>query len=426
MSKVFSKVSILKFKPALSFYYIFVQMQNFMNKLSERVERLGYSQTFVMSNKAREMKASGIDVISLTLGEPDFDVPDNIKQAAFDAINQNYSHYSPVPGFLELREAISHKLKRDNHLEYKPSQICVSNGAKQAILNVLAALLNDGDEVILPNPYWVSYDEMVKMMGGTSVMLPTSYVTDFKITAEQLEEAITDKTKAVLFSSPCNPSGGYYTYDELKSLARVIAKYPHVTVISDEIYEYINYETKTTSIAQFPEVYEQTAVINGMSKAFAMTGWRIGYSACPEWLAKACEKIQGQMTSGANTVAQRASIVALKTDPSEYKYMIDAFRKRRDLVYDLITEIPGFKVVLPKAAFYFFPDISYYIGKTLDGTEIKDADDFAMFILENAHVGCVGGVSFGSPECIRFSYAASEEDLREAMGRIKKLLAKFS
>jgi aspartate aminotransferase len=397
-----------------------------MNKLSDRVNRLGYSQTFVMSNKAREMKAAGIDVISLTLGEPDFDVPDNIKQAAFDAINQNYSHYSPVPGFLELREAICDKLKRDNQLEYKPAQICVSNGAKQAILNVLAALLNDGDEVILPNPYWVSYDEMVKMMGGTSVMLPTSYVTDFKITADQLEEAITEKTKAVLFSSPCNPSGGYYTYDELKSLARVIAKYPHVTVISDEIYEYINYETKTTSIAQFPEVYEQTAVINGMSKAFAMTGWRIGYSACPEWLAKACEKIQGQMTSGANTMAQRASITALKTDPSEYRYMIDAFKKRRDLMYDLIKEIPGFKVVLPKAAFYFFPDISYYIGKTLDGVTIKDADDFAMFLLEKAHVGCVGGVSFGSAECIRFSYAASEEDLREAMGRIKKLLTKFN
>jgi aspartate aminotransferase len=397
-----------------------------MEKLSDRVKRLGYSQTFVMSNKAREMKASGIDVISLTLGEPDFDVPDNIKQAAFDAINQNYSHYSPVPGFLELREAIVHKLKRDNELEYKPSQICVSNGAKQSILNVLAALLNDGDEVILPNPYWVSYDEMVKMMGGTSVMLPTSYVTDFKITAEQLEEAITEKTKAVLFSSPCNPSGGYYTYDELKSIARVIAKYPHVTVISDEIYEYINYETKTTSIAQFPEVYEQTAVINGMSKAFAMTGWRIGYSACPEWLAKACEKIQGQMTSGANTVAQRASITALKTDPSEYQYMIDAFRKRRDLVYDLIKQIPGFKVVLPKAAFYFFPDISFYIGKTLNGTEIKDSDDFAMFLLENAYVGCVGGVSFGSPECIRFSYAASEEDLIEAMKRIKNTLEQFS
>jgi len=397
-----------------------------MNKLSERVNRLGYSQTFVMSNKAREMKASGIDVISLTLGEPDFDVPDDIKQAAFDAINENYSHYSPVPGFLELREAISAKLKRDNNLEYKPSQICVSNGAKQSIINVLAALLNDGDEVLLPAPYWVSYDEMVKMMGGVSVVLPTSYVTDFKVTAEQLEEAITDKTKAILFSSPCNPSGGYYTYDELKSIAKVVAKYPHVTIISDEIYEYINYETKTTSIAQFPEVFEQTAVINGMSKAFAMTGWRIGYSACPEWLAKGCEKIQGQMTSGANTVAQRASITALKNDPSKYKYMIDAFKERRDLVFDLIKEIPGFKVLLPKAAFYLFPDVSHYIGKTLDGTEIKNSDDFAMFLLENAHVGCVGGVSFGSPECIRFSYAASEAELREAMRRIKVLLEKFN
>ncbi|WP_100074036.1 pyridoxal phosphate-dependent aminotransferase [Chryseobacterium camelliae] len=397
-----------------------------MNKLSDRVNRLGYSQTFVMSNRAREMKASGVDVISLTLGEPDFDVPDPIKQAAFDAINENYSHYSPVPGFLELREAISEKLKRDNKLDYKPSQICVSNGAKQAILNVLAALINDGDEVLLPAPYWVSYDEMVKMMGGTSTLLPTSYVTDFKITAEQLENAITDKTKVILFSSPCNPSGGYYTYDELWSLARVIAKYPQVTVISDEIYEFINYETKTTSIAQFPEVYEQTAVINGMSKAFAMTGWRIGYSACPEWLAKACEKIQGQMTSGANTVAQRASITALKADPSEYRYMIDAFKSRRDLVYGLMKEIPGFKVLLPKAAFYFFPDISHYIGKTLNGVEIKDSDDFAMFILEHAHVGCVGGVSFGSPECIRFSYAASEEELKEAMRRIKTLLDQFN
>lgn len=397
-----------------------------MNKLSERVNRLGYSQTFVMSNKAREMKASGIDVISLTLGEPDFDVPDDIKQAAFDAINENYSHYSPVPGFLELREAISAKLKRDNNLEYKPSQICVSNGAKQSIINVLAALLNDGDEVLLPAPYWVSYDEMVKMMGGVSVVLPTSYVTDFKVTAEQLKEAITDKTKAILFSSPCNPSGGYYTYDELKSIAKVVAKYPHVTIISDEIYEYINYETKTTSIAQFPEVFEQTAVINGMSKAFAMTGWRIGYSACPEWLAKGCEKIQGQMTSGANTVAQRASITALKNDPSKYKYMIDAFKERRDLVFDLIKEIPGFKVLLPKAAFYLFPDVSHYIGKTLDGTEIKNSDDFAMFLLENAHVGCVGGVSFGSPECIRFSYAASEAELREAMRRIKELLEKLN
>lgn len=393
-----------------------------MERFSDRLNRLSYSQTFVMSNKAREMKAQGIDVISLTLGEPDFDVPENIKQAAFDAINENYSHYSPVPGFLELRQAISHKLKRDNNLDYKPTQICVSNGAKQAILNVLAALVNDGDEVILPVPYWVSYDEMVKMMGGKSVFIKTSYVNDFKITAEQLEEAITPKTKVLLYSSPCNPSGSYYTHDELKSLAEVIAKNPHVTVISDEIYEYINYETTHKSIAVFPEIYEQVAVINGMSKGFAMTGWRIGYSACPEWLAKACDKIQGQMTSGANTVAQRAAITALETDPKEYRYMIDEFKKRRDIVFDLMKEIPGFKVLLPKSAFYFYPDVSYYIGKTLNGTLINDSDDFAMFLLENAHVGTVGGVSFGSPECIRFSYAASERELIEAMKRIKECL----
>ncbi len=395
-----------------------------MDKLSERIKRLGYSQTFVMSNKAREMKAAGIDVISLTLGEPDFDVPDNIKQAAFDAINENYSHYSPVPGFLELRQAISKKLKRDNDLEYKPTQICVSNGAKQSILNILAAIINDGDEVILPVPFWVSYDEMVKMMGGKSVFIKTSYVNDFKISAEQLQEAITPKTKAILYSSPCNPSGSYYTYDELQSLAKVIEKNPQVTVISDEIYEFTNYETKHRSIAVFPEIYEQVAIVNGMSKGYAMTGWRIGYSACPEWLAKACEKIQGQMTSGANTVAQRAAITALNTDPSEYRYMIDEFRKRRDIVYDLMKEIPGFKVLLPKSAFYFFPDISYYIGKNLNGKFIENSDDFAMFLLDEAHVGSVGGVSFGSPECVRFSYAASENDLREAMKRIKNCLEK--
>lgn len=395
-----------------------------MDKLSERIKRLGYSQTFVMSNKAREMKAAGIDVISLTLGEPDFDVPDNIKQAAFDAINENYSHYSPVPGFLELRQAISKKLKRDNDLEYKPTQICVSNGAKQSILNILAAIINDGDEVILPVPFWVSYDEMVKMMGGKSVFIKTSYVNDFKISAEQLQEAITPKTKAILYSSPCNPSGSYYTYDELQSLAKVIEKNPQVTVISDEIYEFTNYETKHRSIAVFPEIYEQVAIVNGMSKGYAMTGWRIGYSACPEWLAKACEKIQGQMTSGANTVAQRAAITALNTDPSEYRYMIDEFQKRRDIVYDLMKGIPGFKVLLPKSAFYFFPDISYYIGKNLNGKFIENSDDFAMFLLDEAHVGSVGGVSFGSPECVRFSYAASENDLREAMKRIKNCLEK--
>ena len=393
-----------------------------MEKHSERLNRMSFSQTFVMSNKVREMKASGLDVISLTLGEPDFDVPKNIKEAAFEAINNNFSHYSPVPGFLDLRQAICEKLKRDNNLEYLPSQICVSNGAKQSILNVLASVLNDGDEVILPAPFWVSYDEMVKMMGGKSVFVETSIESEFKITAEQLEKAITPKTKVLLYSSPCNPSGSVYTYDELESIANVVAKYPQITIISDEIYEYINYDGKHTSIAEFSQVYEQTAVINGMSKAFAMTGWRIGYSACPSWLAVGCEKIQGQMTSGANTMAQKASVTALKTDPLEYRYMIDEFKKRRDVVYDLMKEIPGFKVNYPEAAFYFFPDISFYIGKTLNGSEIKDADDFAMFLLENAYVGTVGGVSFGNPNCIRFSYAASEKELKEAMNRIKVCL----
>jgi aspartate aminotransferase len=393
-----------------------------MNLLSDRLNRLSFSQTFVMSNKAREMKSKGFDVISLTIGEPDFNVPENIKEAAFSAIEENYSHYSPVPGYIELREAVSLKLKRDNNLDFKPNQICVSNGAKQAIINVLASLLNSGDEVILPVPYWVSYDEMVKMMDGTSVFIKTDYTTDFKMTADQLEAAITPKTKAILYSSPCNPSGSYYTFEELKSLAKVVRKYPHVTVISDEIYEFINYETKHISMAQFSEISEQVVVINGMSKSYAMTGWRIGYSACPEWLAKSCEKIQGQMTSGANTIAQRAAITALETNPAEYHFMIEAFQQRRDLVFTLLKEIKGFKIFLPKSAFYFFPDISYYIGKKLDGIEIKDSDDFAMFLLEKANVATVGGVSFGNPECLRISYASSEEILKEAMSRIKNCL----
>ena len=397
-----------------------------MDRLSNTIKNLGFSQTFVMSNKARDMKARGIDVISLTLGEPDFDVPDNIKAAAKTAIDENFSHYSPVPGFLELRKAISEKLKRDNNLDFKPTQICVSNGAKQAISNILYSILNDGDEVILPVPYWVSYDEMVKMAGGNSVFIPTTIESDFKITAAQLEKAITPKTKAILYSSPCNPSGSFYTHDELEKLAKVLAKYPKITIISDEIYEFINYETKHASIAVYPEVKDQVAVINGMSKGYAMTGWRIGYSACPEWLAKACEKIQGQTTSGANTIAQQASITGLLTDPAEYDFMIKEFQKRRDLTFKLMQEIPGFKITVPRSAFYLFPDISHYIGKTLDGTLINDGDDFAMFLLDKAHVGSVGGTSFGSPECVRFSYAASEKDLVEAMRRIKELLSKFS
>ncbi|WP_434575306.1 pyridoxal phosphate-dependent aminotransferase [Riemerella anatipestifer] len=396
-----------------------------MSKLSKRVERLSYSQTFVMSNKARAMKAEGIDVISMTLGEPDFDVPEKIKLAAKKAIDDNYSHYSPITGFLELRQAICNKLKRDNNLDYSPSQICVSTGAKQSISNVLAALIDDEDEVILPSPYWVSYDEMVRMMGGNSVFIETSIETDFKVTPKQIEAAITPKTKAILFSSPCNPSGSFYTYEELEAIANTLAKYPEIVIISDEIYEFLNYEGKHTSIAEFPQVFNQTVVINGVSKAYAMTGWRIGYSAAPQWLASACDKIQGQVTSGANTIAQIASITALEMQPSELQPMIDKFKERRNLAHQLISEIPGFKCNLPKGAFYLFPDISYYFGKTLGDTTISNSDDFAMFLLEKAHVATVGGVSFGDTNCIRLSYATSDEQIIEAMKRIKETLAKY-
>ncbi|MBO4233101.1 pyridoxal phosphate-dependent aminotransferase [Riemerella anatipestifer] len=397
-----------------------------MSKLSKRVERLSYSQTFVMSNKARAMKAEGIDVISMTLGEPDFDVPEKIKLAAKKAIDDNYSHYSPITGFLELRQAICNKLKRDNNLGYSPSQICVSTGAKQSISNVLAALIDDEDEVILPSPYWVSYDEMVRMMGGNSVFIETSIETDFKVTPKQIEAAITPKTKAILFSSPCNPSGSFYTYEELEAIANTLAKYPEIVIISDEIYEFLNYEGKHTSIAEFPQVFNQTVVINGVSKAYAMTGWRIGYSAAPQWLASACDKIQGQVTSGANTIAQVASITALEMQPSELQPMIDKFKERRNLAHQLISEIPGFKCNLPKGTFYLFPDISYYFGKTLGDTTINNSDDFAMFLLEKAHVATVGGVSFGDTNCIRLSYATSDEQIIEAMKRIKETLAKYN
>ncbi|AZZ57826.1 pyridoxal phosphate-dependent aminotransferase [Riemerella anatipestifer] len=397
-----------------------------MSKLSKRVERLSYSQTFVMSNKARAMKAEGIDVISMTLGEPDFDVPEKIRLAAKKAIDDNYSHYSPITGFPELRQAICNKLKRDNNLDYSPSQICVSTGAKQSISNVLAALIDDEDEVILPSPYWVSYDEMVRMMGGNSVFIETSIETDFKVTPKQIEAAITPKTKAILFSSPCNPSGSFYTYEELEAIANTLAKYPEIVIISDEIYEFLNYEGKHTSIAQFPQVFNQTVVINGVSKAYAMTGWRIGYSAAPQWLASACDKIQGQVTSGANTIAQIASITALEMQPLELQPMIDKFKERRNLAHQLISEIPGFKCNLPKGAFYLFPDVSYYFGKTLGDTTINNSDDFAMFLLEKAHVATVGGVSFGDTNCIRLSYATSDEQIIEAMKRIKETLAKYN
>lgn len=394
-----------------------------MNLLSDRVNRLSYSQTFVMSNKARELKAQGINVISLTLGEPDFEIPEFVRESAIKAINDGVKSYTPVPGYLELRKAIANKFKRDNNLEYKPDQIVVSNGGKQSIINVLLSIINDGDEVIVPAPYWVSYYEMVKLAGGENIVVTTTIDTDFKITPEQLENAITPKTKAFLFSSPCNPSGTVYTKEELYALAKVLEKHPNVIIISDEIYEYINYEGKHESIAQFPEVFDQTVTINGVSKSYAMTGWRIGYLGGPKWLTDACDKIQGQMTSGANCIAQKASITAIEADPSVINYMIDGFKKRRELVYNLLNEIPGFKVNKPAGAFYFFPDISFYFGKTIQGHKITNSDDFALLLLEKAHVATVGGVCFGDSNCIRLSYAASEEDLIEALKRIKNTLS---
>ncbi|MDR3272435.1 MAG: pyridoxal phosphate-dependent aminotransferase [Flavobacteriaceae bacterium] len=393
-----------------------------MDLTSNRIKQLSYSQTFVMSNKARELKAQGINVVSLTLGEPDFNIPEFVRESAVKAINDGVKSYTPVPGYIELRQSISKKFKRDNNLDYKPEQIIISNGGKQSIINVLLSIVNDGDEVIVPAPYWVSYYEMVKLAGGTNIVVETSIDTDFKITPEQLEKAITPKTKALLFSSPCNPSGSVYSKDELHALARILAKHPNIIIISDEIYEYINYVGKHESIAQFPEVFEQTATINGVSKSYAMTGWRIGYMGAPLWLTKACDKIQGQMTSGANCIAQMAAITAVDADPKVINYMIEAFQSRRDLMFGLLSEIEGIKINKPAGAFYFFPDISAFFGKTIQGYKIKNSDDFAMMLLEKAHVATVGGVSFGDPNCIRLSYAASEEDLREAVKRIKKAL----
>ncbi|WP_417356712.1 pyridoxal phosphate-dependent aminotransferase [Flavobacterium sp.] len=394
-----------------------------MNQLSDRINNLSTSQTLAMAAKARELKAQGKDIISLSLGEPDFNTPDFIKEAAKKAIDENYSAYPPVDGYVELKEAICNKFKRDNRLEYKPSQIVVSTGAKQSLYNIAQVMLNDGDEVILPAPYWVSYVEIVKLSGGVPVEVPTSVETDFKMTAEQLEAAITPKTKMMWFSSPCNPSGSVYNREELTAIAKVLEKHPNIFVVSDEIYEHINYSGTFCSIASIPGMLERTITVNGVAKAFAMTGWRIGYIGAPEFIAKACTKIQGQVTSGANSIAQRATIAAVEADPSAIKYMVDAFHKRRDLVVNLVKEIPGFKINVPEGAFYVFPDVSEYFGKTINGVEIKNADDFSMYLLEHANVATVTGDAFGNPNCIRFSYATSEDQLIEAIRRIKEALA---
>jgi len=375
-----------------------------------------------MAAKARELKSEGKDIIGLSLGEPDFNIPDFIKEAAKEAIDQNYSSYSPVDGYADLKQAIANKFKRDNGLTYGLNQIVVSTGAKQSLANIAMVMLNDGDEVILPAPYWVSYSDIVKLAQGVPVEVPTSIDTDFKMTPEQLEKAITPKTKMMWFSSPCNPSGSVYNQEELEGLARVLRKHPNIFVVSDEIYEHINFRGGHVSIANIEGMYDRTITVNGVSKAFAMTGWRIGYIGGPEWIAKACNKFQGQITSGANSIAQRATIAALNAPISSIKFMIDEFHKRRDLVLELLGEIKGFNLNVPEGAFYVFPDISSFFGKTINGTLINNASDFALYLLEKANVATVTGEAFGNDNCIRISYAASEKELREAMARIKAVL----
>jgi aspartate aminotransferase len=390
--------------------------------LSERILNMATSATLAMAAKARELRAEGKDIIGLSLGEPDFNTPDFIKNAAKQAIDDNYNSYTPVDGYVELKEAIITKFKRDNNLDYSPDQIVVSTGAKQCLANIALVMLNKGDEVILPCPYWVSYADIVKLSDGVPVEVKTSINTDFKMTAEQLEAAITPKTKMIWFSSPCNPSGSVYSKAELRALADVLLKYPDIYVVSDEIYEHINFLGGHASMAEFEDMYARTITVNGVSKAFAMTGWRIGFLAAPKSIARACNKMQGQITSGANCIAQRAVITALKSSPSKVKYMIDEFKIRRDLILNLLNKISGFKCNVPEGAFYVFPDISAFFGKTIKGKKINNATDFSLFILEHALVATVTGDAFGNPNCIRISYAASQDQIIEAVRRIESAL----
>ena len=396
------------------------------NALSNRINSLPISQTLAMAAKARELKAAGRDIISLSLGEPDFNTPDFIKNAAIEAINQDYNSYTPVDGYVELKEAICVKFKRDNDLTYNPNQIVVSTGAKQSIANIAQVLLNPGDEVLLPAPYWVSYSAIATLCEAKFVEIPSSIDSDFKITPAQLEAAITPKTKMIFFNSPNNPSGTIYSEAEYRALAKVLENHPQIYILSDEIYEHINYGTKPFSFAAIESMYDRTVTVNGLAKAFAMTGWRIGFIGAAEWIAKACTKMQGQITSGTNCIAQRAAITAVLAEPVKVQYMVDEFKTRRDMILGLLGEIDGFKLNLPEGAFYVFPDISAFFGKTIKGTEIKNANDFSMLLLEEANVATVTGEAFGAPNCIRLSYAASELQLREAVKRIKKYYRNIS
>ena len=390
---------------------------------SQLLSRLSESATIAMARKATELKQSGVDVISLSLGEPDFDTPEVLKQAGMEAIENNITHYTPVPGLQDVREAICAKFKRDNGLDFTPSQIVVSNGAKQSITNVVLTLVDPGEEVILPAPYWVSYADMVAFAGGTSKILPTSIENDFKIQPDELKAAINDKTRLLIYSSPCNPSGSVYTREEIKALADVLKRHPHVYIISDEIYELINFTDSHCSMGTIEELKDRVITVNGVSKGFAMTGWRLGYIGAPEWIAKACSKIQGQVTSAPCSIAQVAAGAAVSEDPSIADEMKAAFLSRRDLMIDGLSAIPGLKVNRPMGAFYLFPDVSALFGKSNGDRNIATAEDFAMYLLEEAHVATVGGGAFGTPECIRLSYAASEAQLKEALARISKAVA---
>jgi len=391
---------------------------------SERVQKMEISATLAMAAKARELKNEGKDIIGLSLGEPDFTIPEFIKKSAKQAIDENYNSYSPVDGYAELKQAIALKFKRDNGLTYGLDQIVVSTGAKQSLYNVAMAIINPGDEVILPAPYWVSYRDIVKLADGVPVEVKTTIDADFKMTPEQLRAAITDKTRMLWFSSPCNPSGSFYHQSELEALAEVLNDYPNIIIVSDEIYEHINFSKEShASIASIPSLYDRVVTVNGVSKAFAMTGWRIGYIGAPAWIAKACNKLQGQVTSGANAIAQRAVITALESPVSKIDYMIEAFHQRRDLVLKLLGAIPDFKLNVPEGAFYVFPDISEYFSKTLRGKTINNASDFSLYLLEEAGVATVTGEAFGDSNCIRISYAASEESLKEAIRRISEALS---
>jgi aspartate aminotransferase len=394
-----------------------------MNKLSNRIEAIQESATLAMAAKAREFKSKGIDVISLSLGETDFKTPQHICDAAKKAIDEGkYFAYPPVPGYQDLREALAAKYQKENKVPYKAENIVVSNGAKQSIANAFIALLNPGDEVVVFSPYWVSYDALVRLAEGTPVMIKGGIENDFKVTADQLETAITPKTKAIIFSSPCNPTGSVFSSNELEAIAKVVVKH-NLLAIADEIYEHINYTGEQTSIASFPGMFERTITVNGFAKGYAMTGWRVGYIAAPKWIADGCNKVQGQITSANCSIAQRAALAAITGDIEPTNKMVTEYKKRRDIVYELLKAIPGVKTNLPQGAFYFFPDVSAYFGKTDGTTQVKDADDFALFLLEKAHVSSVSGGAFGDEKCIRLSYAASEKDLREAMKRMKEALA---